>query len=184
MTKSYHPVQMPLFDASNVCTHKRCSVCFELKPLADFYPHSHCPLGVMPQCKPCYTARQRNIEYRRPDTCIACGEADLTKFYYNQFGLRHKKCKLCENKSKTRFGLTLEFREKMLQDQGGVCAICGKPETEKHQNGTLKNLAIDHDHKTGRVRGLLCAHCNHMLGEVHDDPAILRKAIAYLKKHR
>lgn len=59
---------------------------------------------------------------------------------------------------------------------GGRCAICGEvPDAP---------LCIDHDHKTGRVRGLLCSRCNLALGLVRDDPATLRRAAAYLANNR
>lgn len=61
----------------------------------------------------------------------------------------------------------------MLEEQGGVCAICGTG------NGQ-KMLHVDHDHGTGRVRGLLCHQCNRVLGLAHDNPELMRKAIEYL----
>lgn len=68
----------------------------------------------------------------------------------------------------------------MLERQGGVCAICHQPETEKRQ----RCLNVDHDHVTGKVRGLLCSNCNHALGQFDDNPETIRKAIAYLQKHK
>lgn len=64
----------------------------------------------------------------------------------------------------------------MLADQGGLCAICRQPER------TARNqvLAVDHDHSTGEVRGLLCSHCNRAVGLLADDPARLIRALAYL----
>jgi Recombination endonuclease VII len=63
----------------------------------------------------------------------------------------------------------------LFERQNGTCAICGREEWEK-----VKVLGVDHDHKTGRVRGLLCTDCNMGLGKFKDDPALLRKAIKYL----
>lgn len=71
----------------------------------------------------------------------------------------------------------------MLARQRGLCAICGKPETAKSRTGTVKLLALDHDHRTGRPRELCCQNCNHMLGCVNDDREILLRAAAYLDKH-
>jgi hypothetical protein len=73
--------------------------------------------------------------------------------------------------------LSTEQYEEMLRVQNGKCAICKGNETRKF----WKNLCIDHDHKTGKVRGLLCHHCNTMLGNVKDNPEILQSAIEYLK---
>lgn len=83
-----------------------------------------------------------------------------------------------------RFGLTLEDYRQMLESQSGLCAICNRPETQKHQGGAVKHLAVDHCHQTGRVRGLLCADCNRLLGIVEDDPIRLQSAISYLLRYR
>ena len=76
--------------------------------------------------------------------------------------------------------VSLATYDAMLEAQGGVCAICGDgpPWTGTHKN----TLAIDHDHATGVVRGLLCACCNLMIGNARDTTAILRNGIAYLGK--
>jgi hypothetical protein len=63
----------------------------------------------------------------------------------------------------------------MVAEQGDKCAICGRAEP----NGRGR-WHIDHDHKTGKVRGLLCNNCNVLLGHAHEDPAILWAAIDYL----
>lgn len=73
----------------------------------------------------------------------------------------------------------------LFEKQGGVCAICRKPESAfAHKtSATVRRLAIDHDHSTGQVRALLCRSCNMMLGAADDDPRLLRIAIEYLEKH-
>jgi hypothetical protein len=81
------------------------------------------------------------------------------------------------------FGLSLDEYKKMLDAQGGVCAICNQPETHKRQ-GKLKALAVDHDHKTGAIRGLLCSDCNTGIGKLKDDPVVLQSAIQYLECSR
>lgn len=74
--------------------------------------------------------------------------------------------------------------QEMLREQNGVCAICHKPETAPDKaSGKTKDLAIDHDHKTGAVRQLLCSSCNRGLGLFNDDPELLDKAKAYLARH-
>ena len=62
------------------------------------------------------------------------------------------------------YNMSIGDYNKMLKKQNGVCAICGKLENWKHQNGTVCQLSIDHNHKTGKVRGLLCKECNQRLG--------------------
>lgn len=83
-----------------------------------------------------------------------------------------------------RFGLTRDDFLDMLEEQGGVCAICGNPETSRGNHGYIKNLSVDHDHETGVVRGLLCNNCNRAIGLLRDDTSILAAAIAYLDGSR
>lgn len=82
-----------------------------------------------------------------------------------------------ERRVKIEFGLTWDEYELLMACQDFRCAICGgKP--RKHA------LSIDHDHKTGEIRGLLCGRCNHrLLGAANDDPARLRKAADYLEAY-
>ena len=82
---------------------------------------------------------------------------------------------------KTNFAMTYEEYQSMLQRQNGVCAICQQPPTViLKRNQTLRALAVDHDHSTGKIRGLLCDVCNRALGQFKDNPAILFRAILYL----
>jgi hypothetical protein len=91
------------------------------------------------------------------------------------------RCRVCSREADHRgkvgatYGLSTGEYDAMLAKQGGRCAICClRPRS--------KRLAVDHDHKTGRVRGLLCGSCNRrLLGAAHDDPAILRRALGYLE---
>lgn len=80
------------------------------------------------------------------------------------------------------YGIDFAEYQRMLVAQKGVCAICDQPET-KVEKGSIRLLSVDHDHKTGAVRGLLCANCNLAIGYACDDPTILQKAIGYLRKH-
>jgi hypothetical protein len=73
-----------------------------------------------------------------------------------------------------KYQLSLEQHEELLAHQRHRCAICGIPSTPE------KPLAIDHDHSTGLIRGLLCSRCNSMLGFAQDDPGILLAGRAYL----
>jgi hypothetical protein len=85
---------------------------------------------------------------------------------------------------KRNYGITIEVYEQMLESQGGVCKICKNPEFEvDKKKGKLKDLAVDHCHTTGKVRGLLCGRCNTSLGKFKDDPALLRSAILYLEEN-
>ena len=76
------------------------------------------------------------------------------------------------------YGLTPEQYENMILEQEFKCAICGIHETAIKGK---RRLCIDHNHVTGKVRGLLCPHCNLMLGTAKDDPNILREGAKYLE---
>ena len=80
-----------------------------------------------------------------------------------------------------KFGLTTEAFSEMLERQGGKCAIC---QTSNFNFSHGKRPHVDHDHTTGKVRGLLCGKCNVALGHARDDVKILESAINYLKKHQ
>ncbi len=75
------------------------------------------------------------------------------------------------------YNMTISDYESMYNTQNGKCAICGN---YGDKNNKYRPLYIDHDHKTGRVRGLLCSKCNFLLGNANDDTNILIKAIEYL----
>jgi hypothetical protein len=78
-----------------------------------------------------------------------------------------------------QFGLTQEDYDKMLHSQNGHCAICGNG-----TNGNKKNFCVDHDHETGKVRGLLCHNCNVSVGLMKESPLLLRKAAEYLESFK
>ena len=73
------------------------------------------------------------------------------------------------------YGITEAEWDAMFDAQGGCCKICNT-----HQSNLKKTLHVDHDHKTGRIRGLLCQKCNHGIGLFSDDPENLRRAAEYL----
>lgn len=79
---------------------------------------------------------------------------------------------------KKNYGLTFEGYEEMLRKQNGVCKICLSPPPKQRK----KRLSVDHCHKTGRVRGLLCDSCNRGLGLFKDNPDLMLNAISYLAR--
>lgn len=81
------------------------------------------------------------------------------------------------------YGMSAEQYASKLLAQGGVCAICARPETVV-LHGTVKPLSVDHDHETGEIRELLCNACNHMLGHAEENSDVLDRAAAYLRKHK
>jgi len=95
------------------------------------------------------------------------------KLWRNKFPERVK-----NNHLKSCYGITLEeYNDKFIK-QNESCAIC-----KIHQDNLKICLSVDHCHKTGRIRGLLCSACNHLLGKAKDDISILEESINYLKKY-
>lgn len=93
--------------------------------------------------------------------------------------IRHKKGRFKDWHLQKTYGITLDEYYQMLDEQDGTCAICDAlPPT-----GRKKYLAVDHDHQTGKVRGLLCDNCNRAIGLLKDDAEVLNKASQYLIKH-
>jgi hypothetical protein len=83
-----------------------------------------------------------------------------------------------------RYGLTIEDVQAMFEQQRGLCACCGNPETSIVQRtGKIKMLHIDHDHTTGKVRGLLCQDCNMSLGHLQDSSQRIQLLLDYAKAH-
>lgn len=91
------------------------------------------------------------------------------------------KCKVrnYHRKLRQRYGITLEEYDRMFALQSGVCAICKQPENDAYK----RRLSVDHDHETGKVRGLLCHQCNTGIGKFGDDIKRLLSAAKYLKLH-
>ena len=81
------------------------------------------------------------------------------------------------------YGITEMQYHSLHTKQHGLCAICGQPETYKAKSGKIGRLAVDHDHATGAVRGLLCSRCNFGIGYFRDSIEKLEKAIAYIKRN-
>lgn len=142
-------------------SEKPCSKCKEVKPLSDFYRDVRRKNGVTSWCRDCW----RKYETNRRE----------------KLGVRGRK----NRKLKYLYGMTINEYTAMLKDQGGVCAVCGNKETViNNKSAKLQTLSVDHDHKTGKVRGLLCTACNKGLGLLNDDLEVIIKAYEYLLKHK
>lgn len=104
---------------------------------------------------------------------------------YQREWRRRNPDKAKNNELKKCYGITLEEYNEMLSEQQGVCAICGNPPYLVGTGGTTLpgSLAVDHCHKTGAVRGLLCTNCNLGLGSFFDNAVLLQRATAYLVAH-
>lgn len=135
---------------------KQCSRCKEVKPLTEFHLRSKKEPWPKSACIQCHRERAKGYWRNNP----------LPKEVQREKNLRKS------------FGIGVADYNKLLEEQGGCCAICG---TNSCSSG--KNFAVDHCHTTGVIRGLLCKFCNTALGQFQDSPEILTKAIAYLEKN-
>lgn len=79
-----------------------------------------------------------------------------------------------------RYGITEEQYQQMLSDQDNVCAICVTNTPGRNH----ENFHVDHDHETGKIRGLLCDKCNRGLGYFNDNPDVLEEAVRYLENNK
>ncbi len=141
------------------------------------------------------------LEHHSPDCecvgrcCTLCGEVKCILFFFRHRDSkdgRRRYCNTCSSKHQRkyveanpdrarRYSITYDEYMALIERQSGCCAICGNPPQDKNQYG-VKRLAIDHDHATGQIRGLLCYNCNVMLGHARDSVDVLQSAIAYLEK--
>lgn len=135
-------------------TTKRCRVCERGLPSAEFRLARSKRDGLADECRACFSEIGREKHAAR--TTVE----------------RRARCL-------AQFGLTPESYDALLAEQRGLCAICRTSEPGGRWNS---RFAVDHDHATGLVRGLLCSHCNVMLGNAKDDPVRLRAAAAYLEE--
>lgn len=131
---------------------------------------------------------------RKTPKCKSCGETNIVNFYVDKDGNRtNSVCRECHKaqckdrwhartpvekqatRMRTMYGITPEQYKQMHEDQQGKCKICNTTPNTK------RSLHVDHCHKTGKVRALLCSGCNTALGSFKDDPNLLMNAIEYLR---
>ena len=152
---------------------KRCPRCKEDKPRTCFYSRKRSKDGLNCYCKECSKAIRTKF-YRENKVKCNKWSADYRK---------QNKKKIDDGERKRKFGLELGEFDKTKDAQKGLCAICGLPESAKRKN-KVKELAVDHNHTTKEIRGLLCHKCNIALGLLKVDIfgiLPLQKAIKYLE---
>ncbi len=142
---------------------KTCTKCLRALPNSSFGRRKKSPDGLQYACKQCETKRvlkwQSENRERAQSTRHRHSSKKSTKQYRRNWALRKN------------YGITLDEFEALAKIQEYKCAIC---------NDKVK-LRLDHDHLTGRIRGLLCDRCNLGIGVFKDDPTILQAAIKYLQ---
>ncbi len=179
---------------------KKCWSCGARKKLTEFHKNALAPDGLQKRCKNC----RKNYSLENSDRIKAFSKEyrknnkDKTKAYYTENKEKITQMKKEYNKVNAekialqvkkytylkRYGITKEDYDKMFAEQKGLCAICTKPESNFDQRAQrIKLLAVDHCHKTGKVRGLLCHKCNTSIGLFKESVDIIESAIKYLKRN-
>lgn len=138
---------------------KQCIKCKQWKAKSCFSPSKEGKYGLQSRCKKC-----RNIEQKI------------------KRGTQEGKRAFRKSVLKCKYNVALKQYNKMFEEQKGVCAVCRKPETAQ-VGKTIRCLCVDHNHKTGKIRGLLCRNCNVVLGVVKEDKERLLQLALYLEQH-
>lgn len=171
---------------------KKCSVCQRKLPASAFAVNRSKLDGLQNNCRECtaeaYRRRREALgkRVRRADTpeghkhCMGCDEVKPWSEWHRNatasdgLSTRCKACRAIEGRAghlKRKYGMTEAERDAMVAEQFGICCICLAAPAEH----------VDHDHETGRVRGVLCFSCNAALGQFKDQPDVIRRAAAYVE---
>jgi hypothetical protein len=157
----------------------RCSRCKQMKSLDDFRRRPGRATtgkrwGRWSHCRECERASAKTPQARvRNQRRNAAFRKRLRQTNYAELRRRER-----EGNLRRHYGFGEAVYDKMFEVQGGVCAICRKPP----HKGRGKRLHVDHDHISGKVRGLLCSTCNSGLGHFEESQELLRTAITYLDR--
>lgn len=135
---------------------KKCSRCKEVLLITEFNKQNSKLDSYAPHCKSCINTHKKMKYASDPNVSQKSRNIHF----------------------KSSYGITLEKYDQLFLEQNGCCAIC-----TKHQSNFKKRLSVDHCHKTGKFRGLLCQFCNTSLGNFDDRIDLLLKAVEYLKKN-
>lgn len=143
---------------------KTCNTCKTPKPYDQFHKCKKSKLGIKGDCKKC---RSDYVKFYRSNNRDLMKE-NSNRYYYNN------KDKVRDGYYKRYYGISMAQYLELLEKQNNSCALCGCV--------PKKHLSVDHDHKTGKVRGLLCLKCNSSLGVFGDNIEGFLKVIDYLKR--
>lgn len=143
-------------------TSKRCGDCDGLFSMQIFTRDASKKDGKSIYCQSCQRRRQKAYKKYTPEKQKVYKRRHYSYEKSRDYSLR------------SRYGMTLIQFNAMFEAQGRKCALCRSDKSDG------KNFVVDHSHKTGKVRGILCSYCNRALGMLKDDVEILKKAIAYL----
>lgn len=159
---------------------KVCITCGAEKDETEFCWHDGSHTKRKGQCRVCRNETARRWRRKNPEKHreIARRNGQQQKSKDPKAYARRSRA----SRLKHAYGLTLEQFDAMVVAQDNRCAICGQLEIPGKDN-VVEDLCVDHDHRTGKVRALLCHRCNTVLGFAQDNSRRLRKAAAYLEYH-
>lgn len=132
--------------------------------------------GLSYYCKKCCVKKTKESRAREKTINPITGKTEYKK-KYNEYPVNSKEY-LRNVFLKRKYNITLKLYNQMLIEQDNKCAICAR-----HSDELPKSLDVDHDHITGKVRGLLCGKCNMGIGYFQDNINLINKASAYIKNH-
>lgn len=165
---------------------QKCSTCNKVLSLENFHKKSQNKNGYSGICRRC-TSEKAKLNRDSDPNFAAKHKLRGSKWYAknkedklrkNKQWRENNKSKYREINLKSRFGLTSQEYDKLLLSQNNSCAICNK-----NQDEFSYFLVVDHCHKTGKIRGLLCKKCNLGIGHLNDNIQILQNSIEYLKRY-
>lgn len=172
---------------------RECKICGELLPLSAFEETVNSP-GYRRQCRACRVARQRERMAVNPEAQARKRQSDAAvRSRRDPLAAAQRRKEWAEanpdrvNASRRRaylrraYGVTPEWFAETLAEQDERCAACGEPQ-RLIIRGKPVTLAIDHDHTTGAIRGLLCDPCNRAVGSLGDSSARAEALAAYLRR--
>jgi hypothetical protein len=142
------------FIGAKMQLRKQCTDCHRLKDLTEFHVNRSLPGGLHYYCKDCQNRRGAEWRARDPEHARAIVRKSQRKTH----------------KMRT-YGLTNKMYEDMIVSQNGKCPICLK---------ALKRPSVDHCHSTGKIRGVLCRHCNSSISVFDNDPEAVERMVTYL----
>lgn len=155
---------------------QRCCKCHQWCELDRFARRSDTG-RLRTNCKDCQNAHERDKRASDPNYRVV-KNAVARRYNRTPNGKRNQIARNRRASLRFNHGMDLDEYDRRVLEQGGVCAICGRS-SESQRYGCL---AVDHDHKTGLLRELLCDPCNLGLGKFKDDPQLLDAAAAYLQR--
>lgn len=185
---------------------RTCTICKIPRDLSEFTKDKNGRDGLKSGCRSCLTEAKREQRHRNPGPSRKAAKKwhaanaekcrEITKKYRQSLPIEVKRARYQKwakqnsgrvtflsrrNALRRKYGLSLEKYDSILASQAGVCAICHAPPTLENCKCGL--LVVDHCHRTGKVRGLLCSNCNSGLGFFKENTQTLLHARCYVYDH-